>query len=192
MVADMLDFNINHLELEKDENVAVYSPFILSSLIVIPNRLEHLMREIRKINPCVIMISEIEANHTSPVFVNRFTEALFFYGALFDSMSDCLVNDDLNRKVLESVFYGQPIRNIVAADGDQRTIRHISIDVWRAFFARFGMSEVELSIESSDEAKLLISSFDCGNSCTLHVDRNCFIVGWKDVSIFSASAWKFE
>ncbi|PWA53470.1 transcription factor GRAS [Artemisia annua] len=192
MVTDIFDFNKDLVELDDDEKIAMHSPYFLSSLIVKPNRLEHLMREIRKINPCITVISEIEANHTSPVFVTRFLEALFFYGALFDSVSDCSADDYLNRKVSESVFYGQPIRNIVAAEGDERTARHVTISVWRAFFERFGMLEVKLSDASLNEAKLLIANFDCRNSCMLHVDGRCYIVGWKDVPVFSVSAWKFE
>ncbi|KAD5508408.1 hypothetical protein R6Q59_031014 [Mikania micrantha] len=191
MVADMLDFNIDILELDRHERVAVYSAISLSSLIVKPNRLEHLMREIRKINPCIMIVTEVEANHTSLEFVDRFISALFFYGALFDSLSICLANDELNRKVGEAIYFAYPIRNIVSAEGDDRTIRHVGIDVWRAFFARFRMSEVELSGESLNEAKLLINSFDCGNLCSLHVDGRCFRVTWNDVPIFSVSAWKF-
>nr|XP_043622964.1 DELLA protein GAI1-like [Erigeron canadensis] len=191
MIQDMLDFNINLLELDDDEQVAVYSSVLLSSLIVTSNRLEHLMREIRKINPCITLISEVEANHTSPVFVKRFIESLFFYGALFDCVSDHSADDEFNRKVMESILYSQPIRNIVAAEGKERTVRHVGIDVWRAFFARFGMLEVELSDACFNEAKLLINNFDCADSCMLHVDCKCFVVGWKGVPIFSVSAWKF-
>nr|XP_043623001.1 DELLA protein GAI1-like [Erigeron canadensis] len=190
MIEDMLDFNVNLLELNDDEQVAVYIHFQLSSLIVRSKVLERLMREIRKINPCITLISEVEANHTSPEFVKRFIEALFFYGALFDSMSDNLADDDFNRKAMESVFYGQSITNIVAAEGEERTVRHVCIDVWRAFFSRFGMLEVELSDASLDEAKLLINNLNCG-CCMLRVDGKCFLVGWKGVPIFSVSAWKF-
>ncbi|GKB36563.1 DELLA protein RGL2-like protein [Tanacetum coccineum] len=191
MVTDLLNFNKDLLELDDDEKIAINSAYFLSTLIVKPDRLDHLMRQIRKINPCITLISEIEANHTSPVFVTRFIEALFFYGALFDSVSDCSADDYLNRKVSESVFYGQPIRNIVAAEGDERTGRHVTISVWRAFFARFGMLEVKLSDASLNEAKLIITNFDSRQSCMLHVDGRCFVVGWKDVPVFSVSAWKF-
>ncbi|XP_076928866.1 scarecrow-like protein 23 [Bidens hawaiensis] len=191
MVPDMLDFNINLLELDRNEKIAVYSAVSLSSLIITPNRLEHLMREIRKINPCITVITEVEANHTSATFVNRFIDALFFYGALFDSLTVCLGSDELNRKVAESVYYAYSIRNIVAAEGDDRTIRHTGIDVWRAFFARFGMVEIELSGESLNEAKLLIDNFECANCCKLRVDGRCLVVDWNGVPIFSVSAWKF-
>nr|XP_043622992.1 DELLA protein RGA-like [Erigeron canadensis] len=191
MVTDMLDFNIDLLELDDEEKVAVCAPFFLSTLISKPNHLEFLMRVIRKINPCITVVTEVEANHTTPAFANRFTEALFFYGALFDSMSSCLANDNRLRKVSESLFYGQTIRNIVAAEGDERTIRHIGVNVWRSFFSRFGMAEIELSDELVFEAKLSISSFDCGKSCTIRVDGGCLLIDWKDVPVFSVSAWKF-
>ncbi|GJX09084.1 DELLA protein RGL2-like protein, partial [Tanacetum coccineum] len=82
MVSNMLDFNIDLLELDEHEKVAVFAPFFLSTLISKPNYLEHLMRVIRKINPCITLVTEIEANHTTPTFANRFTEALFIYCAL--------------------------------------------------------------------------------------------------------------
>ncbi|KAL4592401.1 hypothetical protein LXL04_005393 [Taraxacum kok-saghyz] len=190
MVADMLDFNVDLLELEDDEKVAVYAPIFLSTLIVKPKHLEYLMHVIRKINPCITIIAEIEANHTSPVFADRFIEALFFFGAFMDSMAYCLANDDRGRRVAESVFIGQSIRNIVAVEGNERTIRHIGVDVWRLFFARFGMVEIELSAKSLVEANLLIDNFDC-ESCSIRVHGGCLLVDWKDVPMFSVSAWKF-
>ncbi|KAK1408366.1 hypothetical protein QVD17_40086 [Tagetes erecta] len=191
MVADILDFNINLLELDRQEKVAVYAAVSLSSLIVKPNRLEHLMLEIRKINPCITMVTEVEANHTSRTFVNRFIDALFHYGALFDSLAVCLADDELNRKVGEGVYFAWSIRNIVAADGDDRTVRHTGIDVWRAFFSRFGMMEVELSGGSLNEAKLLINNFEFGKCCSIDVDERSFLVAWNGVPIFTVSGWKF-
>ncbi|XP_071727151.1 DELLA protein GAI1-like [Rutidosis leptorrhynchoides] len=191
MVADILDFNTDLLELDEDEKVAVCAPFFLSTLISKPKSLEHLMRVIRKINPCITVITEIEANHTTPAFANRFTQALFFYGTIFDSSSCCSENDERYRKITESVFFGQTIRNIVAADGDERTIRHIGVDVWRTFLARFGMVENEVSDESVFEAKVLISSFNCGNGCSIRVDGGCLLIDWKDVPVFCVSAWQF-
>nr|GEX56190.1 hypothetical protein [Tanacetum cinerariifolium] len=146
MATNILYFRKDLLELDDDAKIAIHSPYFLSTLIVKPNRLEHLMREIRKINPCITLISEIEANHTSPVFVTRFIEALFFYGALFDGVSDCSADDYLNRKVSESVFYGQPIRNIVAAEGDERTCRHDG-KIPPSLFLPGNLYNVTLSVE---------------------------------------------
>lgn len=71
-------------------------------MIAQPERLECLMRVIRSIDPCVVVVSEVEANHNSLVFVNRFIEALFYFSAFFDCLEACL-NQDLKIEVLQSI-----------------------------------------------------------------------------------------
>ncbi|KAI3470005.1 hypothetical protein Pfo_026668 [Paulownia fortunei] len=51
-------------------------------------------------------------------------------------MEDCMKHDESNRTISESKIFSSAIRNIVAADGEERKIRHVSVVVWRAFFAR--------------------------------------------------------
>lgn len=77
MVADMLDLNETLFELDTKETIAVCGAYILSTMLKRPAKLENLMKLIRKINPCVMVVTEIESNHNSPNFVNRFIEALF-------------------------------------------------------------------------------------------------------------------
>lgn len=67
----MLDLNKNLFELDPDEVTAVYSPFFLWTMIGQQDRLECLVRVIRNINPCVMIVTETEVNHNSPIFVNR-------------------------------------------------------------------------------------------------------------------------
>ncbi|KAL3505639.1 hypothetical protein ACH5RR_031021 [Cinchona calisaya] len=192
MVEDILDLHESLFEIEDDEAVAVYSEYFLMLMIGRQDRLESLMAVIRNINPCIIVVTEVEANHNSPVFVNRFTEALFYYGAFFDAFEDCLKDDEPNRMVMESMFFSQGIKNIVAAEGEERTIRHVKINVWRTFFERFGMVEVELSMSSMYQAILVLKNFACGSSCTLNMDGKCLIVGWNGTPTNSLSAWIFE
>lgn len=192
MLDDILDLHGNVFELDDEEAVAVYSEYFFMMMIGSPDRLESLMGVIRNLNPCVFVITEVEANHNAPVFVNRFTEALFYYGAFFDAFEDCLKDDEANRMVLESIYFGKGIKNVVSAEGEERTIRHVKINVWREFFARFGMVEVELSMSSMYQANLLLKNFACGNSCTLDVDGKALIVGWKGTPTNSLSAWIFE
>ncbi|KAG9139752.1 hypothetical protein Leryth_021432 [Lithospermum erythrorhizon] len=96
--------------------------------------LESLMRVIKVIKPRVMIVSEVEANHNSPVFVNRFLETLFYYGAEFDVLEDCMKNDELNRLNLEAFYFSKSIHSIISAEGEERTFRHVKIEVWRAFF----------------------------------------------------------
>lgn len=52
------------------------------------------MKVIQKINPCKMIVNEVEANHNSPVFVHLLIEALFYYGAFFVSMEECMDHND--------------------------------------------------------------------------------------------------
>ncbi|XP_057476548.1 DELLA protein RGL2-like [Actinidia eriantha] len=191
MVSDFLNLHEDLFKLEEEETVAINAPYCLWPMLARPDRLERLMRVLRRVNPCVMAVIEVEANHNSPVFVNRFIEALFFFGAYFDCLEDCMDRNDPNRKMSESGYFSSTIQNIIAAEGEERIMRHVNISVWRAFFARFGMKEEELSTSSLYQASLVVKNFACGSSCTLDMDGNCLIIGWKGTPIQSVSAWKF-
>lgn len=75
----------------------------------------------------------------------------------------------------------------MAIEGEERTIRHVKLKVWRDFFAKFGMVEVQLSMSSKYQAKLILNNFACGNSCTLDMDGESLIVGWKGIPTQSLS-----
>ncbi|KAI5650911.1 hypothetical protein M9H77_36916 [Catharanthus roseus] len=192
VVENMEDLKEDDFELDEDEAVVVYAEYILMLMIQNPKCVESLMRVIQDINPRAMVVTEVEANHNSPVFVDRFTEALFYHGAFFAALSDCFKDDDAHRMVMESMLFGQGIKNIVAAEGEERTIRHVKVKVWREFFTRFGMMEMELSMSSKYQANLVLNNFPCGSSCTLDMDGECLIVGWKGVPTQSLSVWKFR
>ncbi|KAJ0616146.1 putative transcription factor GRAS family [Helianthus annuus] len=194
IVEDMLDFNKELLDLDPREAVGVYSAHALWSLIAQQDRLESLMKVIKSIKPRVMVVCEVAANLNSPNFVNRLIEALFYYGAVFDSLEECMDREDENRSEIESMYQGEAIRSIVAADGAKRAIRHVNMDVWRKFFARFGMKEIGLSMSTLYQAKLVAGKFSCGNSCTLDMDGfgKSVIIGWKGTPIVCLSAWEFS
>lgn len=192
MVEDILDLNENLFELDADEVIAVYAEYTLMHMIGKPDRLEHLMRVMRALNICVMVVAEVEANCNSPIFVDRFVEALFFYGAYFESMADCMKNSEKHRCIAEATCFSSSIRNIVATEGDERKIRHVRISVWRSFFTRFGFEETELSMSSFYQANLVLENFISGNSFTFDIDGKSLIIGWKGTPLSSLSAWKFQ
>lgn len=191
MVSDMLDLKEDLFEINPDEKVVVYAFLSLRSLIAVPNRLENIMKVVRNISPCMMVVNEVEVNLNSPVFVNRFIEGLFFFSAYFDCLDACMKRDDPNRMVTESMYFRDGIRDIVAAEGEERKTRHVKLDVWRAFFSRYGMEEIELSAASLYQANLLVQKFPCGSSCTIEFDGKSLLVGWKGTPIHSTSVWKF-
>uniref|UniRef100_A0A2N9H614 Uncharacterized protein n=1 Tax=Fagus sylvatica TaxID=28930 RepID=A0A2N9H614_FAGSY len=122
IVSNMLDLKKDLFELDANETVAVYCHYSLRSMISQPNQLECIMEVVRSINPCILVVSETEANHNSPAFVSRFIEALFFYTAYFDRLETFMKRDDPHRMITESKFFGEGIRNVVAAEGEERKI----------------------------------------------------------------------
>ncbi|KAI3469294.1 hypothetical protein Pfo_025957 [Paulownia fortunei] len=192
MVEDFLDLNKNLFELDADEVIAVYAAYTLMNMIGRPDQLEHLMRVIRTTNFCVMVVTEVEANCNSPIFVDRFVEALFFYGACFESMADCMKNDEKHRSLAEATCFSSSIRNIVATEGEERKIRHVSISVWRDFFTHFGFEETELSMSSMYQANLVLHNFTSGNSYTFDIDGKSLLIGWKGTPVSSLSVWKFQ
>ncbi|KAF7850973.1 hypothetical protein BT93_L4772 [Corymbia citriodora subsp. variegata] len=185
MLQDMLELKEDLFDLDEEESFVVYARFLLKTMIPRPERLESVMKVIKKLNPCVMMVN-------SPVSTHRFTEVLFYYSAYFDCLEDCVERDDENRTVLESVYLGQGIRTILAAEGEERNIRNVKIDVWRAFFSRLGMVEVDLGVASLYQANFMVKKFPSGSSCTLDMNGKCLIIGWKGTPIHSLSAWRFE
>ncbi|KAL6179586.1 hypothetical protein ACLB2K_051099 [Fragaria x ananassa] len=158
IVSDMQDIK-DHLfdEIEDEEAVVVYAPLVLRTMIMRPRCLENLMRVMRNINPCLMVVMEVEANHNSPSFVNRFIDALFYYSAFFDCLENCMKHNKY-RVIIEDLL-SKGIRNIVAAEGSERVVRSVKMDVWRTFFARCVMEGIDLSTtqtennDGSDEVK---------------------------------------
>ncbi|CAN1241831.1 DELLA protein 2 [Linum perenne] len=158
---------------EPREVTVVYSEYGVGSLISKPSRLDAMMKFVRSLHPRVMVVLETEANHNSSDFGHRFVEALFTAAARFDCMAECM------------------IRNVVMAEGDERVIRDVKIGVWRKYFERCRMIEIQLSKLALDHAKLVVSMFPCAESCLVQVDRKSLLLGWKDTPLVSVSAWKF-
>ncbi|KAI4301508.1 hypothetical protein L6164_034782 [Bauhinia variegata] len=190
LVKDAAEINEDQFEIEEDEAVVVYSPYILRTMVAKPECLENLMRVLRNIKPSIMIVLEVEANHNSPSFVNRFIEALFSSAAFFDCLDDCLKDEPESRMAVEMIL-NQGIRNIVAMESKERTVRDVKIDVWRKFFARYRMVETEFSEASMYQASLVLKRFAHGNSCNIDKNGKCLILGWKGTPMHSLSAWRF-
>ncbi|KAF2325079.1 hypothetical protein GH714_022662 [Hevea brasiliensis] len=190
-VSSMMDMKEELFEIAADESLAVVSNMVLRTLISSPDCLENLMRVIKNLNPTLMLVTEVEANHNSPIFVNRFIEALFFHSAYFDCLETCMEQNIEHKSIIEAAF-SHGIREIVAVGDKERIARSVKIDVWRAFFSRFRMVEIGFSESSSYQATLVHKQFPCGSSCTLDKNGKCLLVGWKGTPIHSLSAWKFS
>ncbi|KAL8481229.1 hypothetical protein ACS0TY_027672 [Phlomoides rotata] len=191
-VKDIMDLDTTLFDRADDESVSIYASYTLMSIVGRVDRLDHLMAVMRSLRPCAMIVIEIEVNCNSPSFIGRFVESLFFFGAFFDSLADCFKNDETSRVNAESNWFGSSIRNVLTTEGEDRKIRHVDMNVWRAFFARHNLVETELSVSSLDQASMGLHSLPRGSSCTLNMDGKSLILGWNGTPFSSVSAWKFQ
>lgn len=191
-VEDILDLEREDFDIDKEEAIVVYSQYLLSNMITQQDRLDFLMGFIKGLNPRIMIVAEVEAKLNSPVFVNRFIEALFYHGAFFDLLEDCMKNNESTRMAMESEVMWHGIRNIIAVEGEERTIRHVTIELWREYFKRFGMEEMKMSNSSLYQAKMVAEKFSGKKSFTLEMNENFIVIGWKGTPLNSLSAWKFH
>ncbi|MED6147661.1 hypothetical protein PIB30_045829 [Stylosanthes scabra] len=190
IVSDLAEIKLDDFDVDDDEAVAVYAPYFLRTLISRPNCLENLMLVIRNIKPCIMIVLEIDSNHNSPSFVNRFIGTLFFCSAFFDCIETCMQEDSESRVAVETVC-SVGIRNIVAAEGTERTVRNVKLDVWRRFFARYRMEETGFSESSLYQANLVAREFCFSKFCSVDKDGKSLIISWKGTPMHSLSAWRF-
>ncbi|CAI0467020.1 unnamed protein product [Linum tenue] len=198
--AQVLGLRKTQLQINSKEATVVYSEYALSPLISTPSRLHALMRLVKSIRPRLMVVVETEANHNSPDFGHRFVESLFTAAACFDCLAECCApaaadaKDDDPAGMREAVgarFLGERIRNVVAAEGAERVVRDVRIGVWRKYFARCGMLEIELSELAVRHARLVVNRFPCGAACVVGAEGKSVVMGWKDTPLLCVSTWKF-
>ncbi|CAN0891049.1 DELLA protein GAIP [Linum grandiflorum] len=194
MVSELDDFNQDEEEDKEEEVTVVYLECVPRKLIRSSpsTEFDKLMKVVKDINPSIMVVSEIEANHNSSVFAYRFMEALFFFGAYFECIEACMDGETTKRTEVEEMYFGESISSIVAFEGEERTVRNVPLRGWRMFFERFGMEEMEIGSSCLDRAKVVIENVvGCEGLCTVEMDEKSLVVGWKGMPLHSVSAWKF-
>ncbi|WOG91852.1 hypothetical protein DCAR_0311107 [Daucus carota subsp. sativus] len=121
-------------------------------------------------------------------FLGRFVEALHYYSALFDAVGDGLGEDNLERHTVEQQLFGCEIRNIVAVGGPKRT-GEVKVEKWGEELRRIGFGTVSLAGNPAAQASLLLGMFPW-KGYTLVEENGSLKLGWKDLSLLTASAWQ--
>ncbi|GLJ20636.1 hypothetical protein SUGI_0375840 [Cryptomeria japonica] len=172
------------------EALAVYSSIILRSLLYDPVLLDNLLSVIKKLRPRIMVNVEVEAQHNSPSFVNRFSEVLFYYMAYFDLVDVTMTDrNDIKRLKHEELFNGSQIRSMIVYEGKERSVRHVRTDVWRCLFEQAGFRVKSFSFQAMYQARLLLGEYASGEYYTLEPNGHAIIVKWKGAPLFSLSAW---
>lgn len=145
------------------------------------------LRVLKMLRPKLITVVEQDLSHGGS-FLGRFVEALHYYSALFDALGDGLGGENLERHLVEQQVFGSEIRNIVAVGGPKRT-GEVKVESWGEELKKVGFEMVSLGGNPAAQASLLLGMFPW-RGYTLVDEGGCLKLGWKDLSLLTASAWR--
>ncbi|KAF5727007.1 putative DELLA protein GAIP [Tripterygium wilfordii] len=149
------------------------------------------MRLLEQLGPRVITLVEQDISHGGS-FLDRFVGSLHYYSTIFDSLGACLSSDDPTRHRVEHCLLYREINNILAIGGPARSgeekFRH-----WRSELIARNNSfvQVPMSGNSMAQAHLILNMFPPAHGYSLAQGDGTLRLGWKDTSLFTASAWTY-
>lgn len=185
IAARLEEVNLCSLRFEPGETLAVNSVLQLHRLLTdpgSPSPIDSVLSWLRQLRPRIVTVVEQEADHNRPVFLDRFTEALFYYSTVFDSLEASAAGGPAE------AYLHREICNIVCSEGADRYERHEPLANWRSRFSRAGLWPVHLGSDAFRQASMLLTLFSGEGYGVEEVD-GCLTLGWHGRAIISASAW---
>lgn len=151
------------------------------------NPRDALIRTVRSLCPKVVTLVEQESNTNTAPFLPRFIEALDYYSAMFESLDAKLPRDMKERISVEQHCLARDIVNIIACEGNERVERHELFGKWKSRFTMAGFQQYPLSSYMNLVIKELLRSYS--EHYTLLEKNGAMLLGWKERSLVSVSAW---
>ncbi|XP_057865457.2 protein SCARECROW-like [Cryptomeria japonica] len=167
-----------------DDALAVH--WLHHSLYDVTGSDTHTLELLQRLAPNVVTIVEQEMSYAGS-FLNRFVEALHYYSAMFDSLGESFPDDNLERHVVEQQLLSHEIKNILAVGGPART-GEVKIESWRSYLQHSEFRQLSMSGNAFAQAELLLNMFPC-EGFSLVEDAGTLKLGWKDLCLYTASAW---
>ncbi|XP_052143880.1 protein SLENDER RICE1-LIKE 1 [Oryza glaberrima] len=143
---------------------------------------------VASVRPKIFTVIEQEADHNKTGFLDRFTEALFYYSAVFDSLDAASASGGAGNAMAEA-YLQREICDIVCWEGAARRERHEPLSRWRDRLTRAGLSAVPLGSNALRQARMLVGLFS-GEGHSVEEADGCLTLGWHGRPLFSASAWE--
>nr|XP_017233335.1 PREDICTED: protein SCARECROW-like [Daucus carota subsp. sativus] len=180
---DLSDVSV--LQIRRGETLAVH--WLQHSLYDATGPDWKTMRLLQDLNPRVITLVEQDISHGGS-FLDRFVGSLHFYSTIFDSLGAFMPCDDSNRHRVEHELLHREINNIMAIGGPARSGEE-KFKHWRSELARNCFFQVPMSGNSMAQAQLILNMFPPTHGYSLVQGDGTLRLGWKDTSLFTASAW---
>jgi DELLA protein len=186
------------LQLFPGETLAVNSICQLHRLLVdldaastsLPSPINTILRRIAAMQPKVFTVVEQEANHNQPSLMERFTNALFYYSAVFDSMEAISAHRRTNTSggIGADAYLKREIFDIVCGEGSARVERHEPFNFWHARLGRAGFAQAPLGPSAIVQAEALLRGFS-GAGYRVQEQGGCLKLAWNGHPLFTTSVW---
>ncbi|XP_027335320.1 protein SCARECROW-like [Abrus precatorius] len=173
------------LNVSKTEAVAVH--WLQHSLYDVTGSDTNTLWLLQRLAPKVVTVVEQDLSNTGS-FLGRFVEAIHYYSALFDSLGSSYGEESEERHVVEQQLLSREIRNVLAVGGPSRT-GEPKFHNWREKLQHCGFRGISLAGNAATQASLLLGMFP-SEGYTLVEDNGILKLGWKDLCLLTASAWR--
>ncbi|XP_050205585.1 protein SCARECROW [Mercurialis annua] len=173
------------LNVSKREAVAVH--WLQHSLYDVTGSDSNTLWLLQRLAPKVVTVVEQDLSHAGS-FLGRFVEAIHYYSALFDSLGASYGEESEERHVVEQQLLSREIRNVLAVGGPSRS-GEVKFHNWREKLRQSGFKGISLAGNAATQATLLLGMFPC-DGYTLVEDNGTLKLGWKDLCLLTASAWR--
>ncbi|KAI3994071.1 hypothetical protein MKX01_012328 [Papaver californicum] len=179
------NLDIERLNVSKREAVAVH--WLHHSLYDVTGSDTNTLWLLQRLAPKVVTMVEQDLSHAG-TFLGRFVEAIHYYSAMFDSLGASYGEESEERHIVEQQLLSREIKNVLAVGGPSRTGEAI-FQNWREKLKQSGFRGMSLAGNAATQATLLLGMFPC-DGYTLLEDNGTLKLGWKDLYLLTASAWR--
>jgi hypothetical protein len=136
------------------------------------------------------VITEQESNLNGCNLIEIIDRALYFYSSLFAGLDSTVTRTSVERQKLESLLFGEQIKNIITCEGVDRKERHEKVEKWIRRLDMAGLEKVHLSYNGRIEATSLLQRHS--HKYKFKEENDCLLICWSDRPLFSVSAWSFK
>jgi len=149
---------------------------------------DRVLRIMKRMNPNVLIIGVTNGLYSSPFFLPRFREALFYYSSQFDMLNSTVAQNYEARILIERDLLGADVFNVVACDGAERIEGPESYKQWQVRIHKAGFKQLPVNqtiLKSSVDRKGLYHE-------DFVIDEDCgwLLQGWKGRIMHALSSWK--
>ncbi|KAL2936766.1 Protein SCARECROW [Bienertia sinuspersici] len=180
------NLDLERLHVSKREAVAVH--WLQHSLYDVTASDTNTLWLLQRLAPKVVTVVEQDLTRTGS-FLGRFVEAIHYYSALFDSLGASYGEESEERHVVEQQLLSREIRNVLGVGGPSRGGGEPKFASWREKLQQSGFRGISLAGNAAAQATLLLGMFP-SDGYTLVEDNGSLKLGWKDLCLLTASAWR--